>query len=135
MEAIDTGMSYQFGTPWSISGKGSGVDSPAQPLTLNVPFTHTWYRSKASDTFQTFAMYRPPPAVGSQPTTYIPIARYTWAWHGEATRTQIPNTNQFNPWQLVSSGGGASGAAREFFDHQSWNGISPGTFGFGPANN
>ena len=132
VEAIDMNMPYPYGPVWNITGKGSGVDTPEQPLYLDP--VSAWYRSKADDSFQTWAMYRPP-ALGNQPTTYIPIARYTWAWNGEASRTFNNNTNAFNPWQLISSGGGMMGAPEEWFFHPSWNKTSRSPFGFAPANN
>jgi hypothetical protein len=55
---------------------------------------NNWITSKAIDSFKTWVMYKPP-AVGSQPVTWIPMSSYTWHWNGTA--------NYLPPWALDGS--------------------------------
>jgi hypothetical protein len=130
-EAIDMGMPYPFGITWTISGQGKGVDSPAQPLVWAAPYTHTWHDSRAVDSFMTWLMYKPPSSAG-QPTTYIPIARYTWSWGGQAKRTY--SNNSWGPFALQAGAyGGMNDPPVEFFTHPTWTKVSPSPFSFAPV--
>jgi len=71
-------------------------------------------------------MYRPP-SKDSQPTTWIPMARYTWYWSGTATL-------ESNGWVLSNDAGGnnngGQGVAHDV--HPTWTRFSPSPFGFKP---
>lgn len=129
VEALDT--SFPYGLPgslpmmWSLPGKGRFEDSPSQPLFWNAPYTQWWYRSTADDTFRTWAMYRPPQKDG-QPTVWIPMAEYAWAWGGVAERNPYP----YGPWGLVSSYGLETQTPAHTFDFPEWNKFSPSPFDF-----
>jgi hypothetical protein len=129
---IDMGFPYPHGATWSIQNEGTGHDSPRQPLAYSWPYTHIWHNSTASDSFQTYVMYRPP-AQGGQPTTWIPIARYTWTWKGAAERTFANGI-----WSAYSLDPGSRGtvtsAPRCTEIHPFWNKTSPSPFGFKPIS-
>ncbi len=121
---LDVSMPYPSGTWDAYAQLGTGYDSPYQPLTDIAPL-NLWYLSTASDTYESFAMYKPP-SVDSQPTTWIPMGYYTWRWRGTATLGQ-------SGWVL--SGTTPSGKDLEPFErhvHPTWqlNKISPSPFGF-----
>jgi hypothetical protein len=121
-QALDAGYPYAFGAVWNVAGKGTGYDSPSQPLGLNVPYTNQWISSTASDTFETWAMYRPP-SQENQPTTWIPMAKYTWRWQGTATFEN-------NAWVLTAASGAKDDDPDGTEDHPTWNKFSPSPFGF-----
>lgn len=126
--ALDVGMPYTFpNNPyppvWSLPQMGEGIDSPMQPTTWPTAYDDTWYRSTASDQFETWAMYRPP-AVGTMLTTWIPMASYTWAWSGSAQKS-------LGTWSLLP---GATlpliGARNPSVIHPTWSIVSTSPFGF-----
>lgn len=123
-QAVDTGYPYQFGTTWSLPSNGSGLDNPFQPLTLPRNYTESWLTSFANDTFETWAMYRPPSKDGRD-TTWIPMAQYSWKWGGTATW----NNGQ---WSFVQSASGFNGQPLGNTDHPEWTAVSPGAISFLP---
>lgn len=134
-EAVDTGFPYTIPPPpptvpiWDLPALGSSVDSPNQPLSLSMPWTEYWKESTADDSFKTWMMYMPPPKDG-QPTTWIPIARYTWNWQGSATKS-----SQTAPWVQGVFNGVANLPAVLSVTHPDWTVTSPGQilfFGFIP---
>ena len=124
MPALDTDFPYPFGTGvWNLPGLGQFEDSPSNSLNW-YPASgggNDWYYTRASDSFQTWAMFKPP-SKDSQPTTWIPMASYTWSWNGTAEK-------QGGQWTLTASGGsGAQYQAAESFNHPEWNYFSPSPF-------
>ena len=92
-----TGLDNEFpyeGDIRSVEVEGNTGDSPGQPKQGN--------KITASDSFQTWLMFRPDPAVPGQSTTYIPLQKYSWSWSGTA---QIDTTNSASQevWKIVSS--------------------------------
>lgn len=121
--ALDTGFPYPFlSGVWNVSGSGRFVDSPFQGLGWDPGDGGgtDWYRSSANDSFQVWAMYRPP-SVQNQPTTWIPLRRYTWQWSGVAERIE-------GVWYLTSSGGGVVMDPDDLTIHPEWTTFSPANF-------
>jgi len=90
---------------------------------------HYWYKSTANDAVRTWAMYKPPQKDG-QPTIWIPMARFAWAWSAVAERDPYPN----GPWIFRSGSGQVTLQPLQKFGFPKWNKFSPGQFGFVPAN-
>jgi hypothetical protein len=121
--ALDSGFPYPYGSGiWNLPGNGQFQDSPTQPLSLNLNDGggNNWYLSTANDSFQVWAMFKPPSAQG-QPTEWIPMALYTWSWNGTAQK-------QGGQWQLT--GAGSASKPAESFVHPEWNSFSPSPFNF-----
>lgn len=96
IQARDHVFPYAVGPAplWTISGKGEAGDNPSQPT--SVPNQNlNWTKSTAHDTFEAWAMYKPPQK-GDRTTTWIPMAKYTWQWRGTATNTA-------NGWNLTGT--------------------------------
>jgi hypothetical protein len=98
------------------------VDSPAQSFTWNPGDGggNNWYEANANDSFKVWAMFKPP-SVQSQPTTWIPMAKYTWQWSGAAEK-------QGGTWVLTASGGGNDGQPVDSKEHPEWTTFSPSPF-------
>ena len=123
LQTLDT--YFPLPSVWTLPAKGSDGDSPSELLSWNVPYTDHWTLSTANDTFETWSMYKPPP-VGTQRTTWIPMARYTWAWKGTATWNA-----QYGRWDLtniIPSGKISEPVA--YSVHPAWNLWTPPGFGF-----
>jgi hypothetical protein len=121
--ALDTAYPYPFGTGiWALPGNGQFIDSPAVSWDWDPGDGggHDWYNASASDSFQVWAMFQPPSKDG-QPTTWIPMAKYTWSWSGSASKVG-------GQWALTSSHGGFDLFPDKFFDHPEWNTFSPSPF-------
>ena|ERR1041384_5565678 len=100
-----------------------------RPLTSHVQYLYhspgdsggiNWDNASATDSFVTWVMYMPP-SVQNQPTTWIPLARYTWKWNGTATKG--------TGWSLTSSPTSGQGSNNDlnldFFEHPGWTKVSP----------
>ena len=124
LEALDAGFPYPHGGTWSLPNKGTGHDSPAQPLSWNPGDNYTlqWIKSTATDSFKTWAMFRPPSKDG-RATTWIPIHSYTWNWSAVA---EFLSGN----WSLTSQSDPVPSEPDEDFDHPEWTRFSPSPFGF-----
>lgn len=120
--SLDTAYPYPFGTGlWNLPGSGQFIDSPAVSWDWDPGDGggHDWYSASANDSFQVWAMFQPPSQDG-QPTTWIPMARYTWSWNGSASKVG-------GQWALASSGSNVV-KPDEFFEHPEWNTFSPSPF-------
>jgi len=126
---LDTGYPYPFQSgAWNLPGSGRFVDNPEQDYVW-IPVGGgggNWYEASANDSFKVWAMFKPPPSVQGQYTAWIPIASYTWAWHGTVKK-------QGGLWGLTASGGGAVLSPNEEGEHPEWNGWSPSPFTLYPA--
>lgn len=125
VQALDKNFPYNVGNNylWTISGKGAGHDSPSNPLTLSAANTDYWYQSTADDSFETWAMYKPP-SHASQPTVWIPMAKYTWDWSGDATRSSATSA-----WSLTKQDPNPSSPGVNYV-HPEWNLFSWSPFNF-----
>jgi hypothetical protein len=122
--AIDTGFPYEppplrIPFEWDLPGTLDFVDSPDQPLSLQLSDGggNNWHLSTAEDSFACWAMFKPP-SKDNQPTEWIPMARYTWSWHGTADK-------QSGQWDLDPKDGQVDTTPVEYFDHPEWNTFSP----------
>jgi len=76
---------------WNVTGSGpssgAGGDRPVnvcEPALVNGDTGgRDWRSSTDTDQFDTWTMYRPP-AVGGQPTVWVPLQTIHWAWSGSA---------------------------------------------------
>ncbi len=76
---------------WNVTGSGpssgAGGDRPVsvcEPALVNGDTGGSdWRSSTDTDQFDTWTMYRPP-AVGGQPTVWVPLQTIHWAWSGSA---------------------------------------------------
>jgi len=76
---------------WNVAGSGpssgAGGDRPVsvcEPALVNGDTGGSdWRSSTDTDQFDTWTMYRPP-AVGGQPTVWVPLQTIHWAWSGSA---------------------------------------------------
>ena len=112
--ALDYSFPYPFGSGvWILPSKGQFVDSPWQPLSLNLTDGggNDWYSSTANDSFKTWVMFKPPSKDG-QPTVWIPLHRLEWSWDGAAAK-------QSGIWSLTSSSVNADTPLEDFF-HPEW---------------
>lgn len=114
--ALDNSFPYPYGvTLWSLPNKGLFIDSPFEWLTFdpNDGGGTDWHLLTVADSFETWAMYKPP-QVGSQGTTWIPIAKYTWNWSGTADK-------QSGAWQLTAYSHPTHSAPAQNFMHPTWS--------------
>lgn len=124
-QAVDMMLPYYYGAVWNIKDStGTGYDSPSQEYGISPDdgFTDQWTKSTAADSFETWAMFRPPAKDGMK-TTWIPIASYTWKWGAVATNGQ-------NGWSLTGDYGTILQLPKENFVHPSWTLVSPSPFNF-----
>lgn len=125
LEGLDDGYPYPppHGGTWSLPNKGTGHDSPSQPLSWSPGDNYTlqWYKSTATDSFKTWAMFRPP-SQGSRATTWIPIQSYIWTWSAVAELQ--------GSWTITSQTVPTPSQPDEDFDHPEWTRFSPSPFGF-----
>lgn len=85
---------------WSVTGSGpssgAGGDSPVNVCEPSLVSGDTggpdWRSSTDTDQFDTWTMYRPP-AVGGQPTVWVPLQTIHWAWSGSANVHTDANGN------------------------------------------
>ncbi|RYG35562.1 hypothetical protein EON81_12390 [bacterium] len=132
-EVLDAAFPYPYGQKWNISSKGTGGDSPFQPVEYAPQDLggSDWYRSEAHDRFRTFVMYRPPAVnlgIGNNlNTVWVPIATYEWEWNGIATKTS-------GQWylDLNQSSGSVTAVPREDSDFPLWTRRLPSPFPFIP---
>lgn len=108
----DVNFPYPYNGEWTLPALGTGSDTPSQFLSVTGYTGINWNKATAQDTFKTWAMYRPP-AVGTQPTTWIPIASYTWRWQGIATLIQ-------GTWQLSNASAASDGIDEQEVAHPAW---------------
>nr|MDQ2688058.1 hypothetical protein [Armatimonadota bacterium] len=83
-----------------------------------------WYNSYASDSFDTWVMYRPP-SVGNQGTVYVPLQTLTWRWGGNASRSQ-------GAWAVNEAPPFSKGTPRDTSTPPAWNLTIPFQFTIGP---
>lgn len=116
--ALDVAFPYPFPNPgWTLPGAGRFIDTPEQWLSITNPVPPggvDWYEATAQDSFQTWAMFRPP-SKDNQPTTWIPMASYEWSWYGGAFKVN----GQWLP--DPDSDGGRHDEPVEDFMHPEWS--------------
>lgn len=119
-KALDVNFPYPFGSGiWALPGSGVFLDSPRNWLDWQPGDGGgtDWYQSEIIDSFETWAMYRPP-SVDGQPTTWIPMLRYKWGWSSVTEKLN-------GVWTPPSGSGGATAMPAEHFDHPEWNTSEP----------
>ncbi len=89
----DANGKYTVKSPpqWDVStatggiNPGAGGDNPSiacePPLVPHDTGGHKWRASTASDTFDTWTMYKPP-VFGTQGTIWVPLRKLSWGWSG-----------------------------------------------------
>ncbi len=142
-KGLDVGFPYPFGFnqntngsftannnsyTWQIGNKGFASDKPNQSYALSVSDGggNAWYSSVASDHFSTWLMYQPP-AVGGQPTIYVPLMTLTWSWGGGASLNTATNK-----WSASEGPPFIPGSASATDDYPSWNLSIPFGYTAGP---
>ena len=79
---------------WLTYNDGYSGDEPAQKYT-NIDVDgggNAWNAASASDSFNTWVMYRPA-SVGGQGTIYVPLQTLTWSWGGTASLDHLYGWN------------------------------------------
>ncbi|MCO5297808.1 MAG: hypothetical protein M9921_13230 [Fimbriimonadaceae bacterium] len=122
--ALDTAFPYPLpSSGWNLPGDGVFEDSPLQPLNLYLGTGgNDWYRSSADDSFEVWALYKPP-SVQNQATTWVPFAKYSWSWTGLAEKTG-------GSWGMTAGSGGPTSGLQSSKIFPEWNTFSPSPFQF-----
>ena len=92
-----TGLDYVFpyeNESYPTEAVGDSGDSPGQPKQGN--------KITASDSFETWLMFRPNPTFSGQSTTYVPLQKYKWSWNGTAQIDADSSASQ-EIWKIISS--------------------------------
>lgn len=121
-EALDTSFPppQALAPDWNLPDKGRLIDSPSQKLFISsLNYTAHWFKATAIDSFQTWALYKPPQKDG-QPTVWIPIVRYKWTWGGVAERIPYPS----GQWILSSFSGQVTQQPAPTSDFPEWERLS-----------
>jgi hypothetical protein len=109
---------------WNLPATGYFEDSPGVALTWDPEDGGgaNWDEHSASDSFECWAMFRPP-SNGGQPTEWIPMLKITWKWAGKVVK-------QNGQWVLVPtiSKSGIIVTPFEVFEHPQWTTFSPSPF-------
>ena len=103
---------------WLAYNDGYSGDQPRQNY-LNTDQDgggDAWNAATASDSFDTWVMYRPASVSGSgQGTIYVPLQKLTWSWGGAA------NLSQYNIWSVDQTQSFIQGTPTNTDTYPSWS--------------
>jgi hypothetical protein len=81
-----------------------------------------WNNIWSNHQYTTYMMYRPPDS-GGLASTYVPLCRFTWNWHGHGGPFWWDNNNNFAG--LVDDDGSTLSAVTNYPSHPQWQRVIP----------
>ncbi len=101
---------------WLDYNQGFSADQPDQPFVNHDQDSggDAWNAATASDSFNTWIMYRPA-SVGGQGTIYVPLQTLTWSWGGTA------NLDHLSYWNVVQTPTFVPGTPSNTDTYPSWS--------------